>query len=62
MWCAATPRAIFPARSIGALRPGYEASFLVLAGNPLIDFTNTQRILLRVKQGHVLGPAAYAPS
>lgn len=54
MWAGATPRAIFPGRIIGALRPGYEASFLVLAGDPLTDFGNTTHILLRVKQGHVL--------
>jgi imidazolonepropionase-like amidohydrolase len=33
---------------------GYEASFLVLAGNPLKDFANTQRIVRRVKQGRTL--------
>ena len=54
MWTRATPKAIFPARKIGELRPEFEASFLVLAGDPVLDFTNTTRILLRVKQGHVL--------
>jgi hypothetical protein len=55
VWTGATPRAIFPARRIGALRPGYEASFLVLEGNPLVDFTSTTRIRLRMKQGQLLG-------
>ena len=36
------------------LKDGYEASFLVLAGNPLEDFQNTGRIEMRVKQGMVL--------
>jgi imidazolonepropionase-like amidohydrolase len=32
-----TPRWIFPGRSVGALAPGFEASFIVLASNPLED-------------------------
>jgi imidazolonepropionase-like amidohydrolase len=52
-WSETTPRTIFPARRIGALREGYEASFLVLEGDPLRDFTNVTRIAQRVKQGHV---------
>lgn len=51
MWSVTTPRAIFPNRRIGRLRDGYEASFLVLGGDPLADFANTRRILRRVKQG-----------
>ncbi len=51
MWSVTTPRAIFPKRRIGALRDGYEASFLVLGGDPLADFANTGRIVRRVKQG-----------
>jgi hypothetical protein len=51
MWSVTTPRAIFPTRRIGALRDGYEASFLVLEGDPLADFANTSRIVRRVKQG-----------
>jgi hypothetical protein len=51
MWSVTTPRAIFPGRRIGALREGYEASFLVLGGDPLADFANTRRIVRRVKQG-----------
>jgi len=56
MWCESTPRSIFPERKIGSLQPGYEASFLVLEGNPLENFANTQRIALRVKCGHLLIP------
>jgi hypothetical protein len=54
MWCEDTPRAIFPARRIGQLRDGYEASFLVLAGDPVQDFTNVKKIEMRVKQGEVM--------
>jgi imidazolonepropionase-like amidohydrolase len=56
VWTRATPQAIFPARKIGELREGFEATFLVLAGNPLLDFTNTTRIVLRMKQGYLLAP------
>ncbi|HEY0778387.1 MAG TPA: hypothetical protein VGD56_10530 [Gemmatirosa sp.] len=53
-WAVVTPRAIFPGRRIGGLTDGDEGSLLVLAGDPLRDFTNTARIRLRVKQGIVL--------
>ncbi|MCG8418666.1 MAG: hypothetical protein MJE77_12065 [Proteobacteria bacterium] len=56
VWCVDTPRMIFPDRRIGSLEPAYEASFLVLEGNPLDHPSNTQRIALRVKSGHVLLP------
>ena len=51
MWCKNTPLTIFLARKIGYLKDGYEASFLVLSGNPLDDFQNVTKIALRVKQG-----------
>ena len=54
MWCETTAETIFPERKIGLLKSGYEASFLVLAGNPLKDFANTEKIEMRVKQGEVL--------
>jgi hypothetical protein len=53
-WTETTARAIFPRRKIGKLVPGYEASFIVLGGNPLSDFANVQRIRLRFKQGTVI--------
>lgn len=56
-WVETTPRTIFPHRKIGRLEPGYEASFLVLEGNPLVDFSATQKILLRVKRGMLLSPS-----
>lgn len=51
IWSETTPRAIFPGRKIGRLDPGYEASFLVLAGDPLADFENVRKINRRVKRG-----------
>jgi hypothetical protein len=54
MWSETTPLAIFPRRQIGRLEPGYEASFVALDANPLLDFSNAGRIRLRVKQGHTL--------
>jgi imidazolonepropionase-like amidohydrolase len=54
LWTRATPRSIFPTRKIGRLARGYEASFLVLDGDPLADFANTARIRMRVKRGEVL--------
>jgi imidazolonepropionase-like amidohydrolase len=58
MWAVETPRSIFPERRIGALEPGYEASFLVLGTNPLERFDALNDIRLRVKQGCVLGVAS----
>ena len=55
MWCEDTPRDIFPERKITRLRDGYEASFLVLEGDPIADFDNLGRIRIRVKQGIILG-------
>ena len=54
MWCETTPRAIFPGRRIGRLSAGYEASFLVLEGDPVSDFGNTAKISHRVKRGLML--------
>jgi hypothetical protein len=54
MWAVQTPRAIFPERRIGRLDEGYEASFLVLNGNPVEDWSAMRRIRFRVKQGNVL--------
>jgi imidazolonepropionase-like amidohydrolase len=54
MWAETTPQAIFPNRAIGALEEGREASFLVLACNPITDFSCVENIQLRVKQGYIL--------
>ncbi|MEP6636555.1 MAG: amidohydrolase family protein [Acidobacteriota bacterium] len=54
MWCESTAETIFPGRRIGHLNEGYEASFLVLSGDPLHDFSNIRKIELRIKQGTLL--------
>ena len=54
MWCEQTPAAIFPQRKIAKLQEGYEASFLVLSGNPIADFSQMFSIKLRIKQGFLL--------
>lgn len=54
LWCESTPKAIFMGRRIGRLQEGYEASFLVLAGNPIERFDHVTKIVFRMKQGHVL--------
>jgi amidohydrolase family protein len=56
MWCETTAAAIFPKRRIGQLKDGYEANFLVLTADPLVDFTNVKTIELRVKHGEPLQP------
>ncbi|HEV8392667.1 MAG TPA: hypothetical protein VGQ37_00275 [Vicinamibacterales bacterium] len=54
IWSVATPTMIFPTRKIARLEPGYEASFLVLDGDPTRSSENLFRIVTRVKQGVVL--------
>ena len=56
MWSVTTPQAIFPARRIGGLQDGYEASFLVLRDDPLRDIAATRGITLRVKRGVPIRP------
>ena len=54
IWCEDTPRSIFPNRKIGLLKAGYEANFIVLDGDPLVDFEQIKNIRLRFKQGYFL--------
>jgi imidazolonepropionase-like amidohydrolase len=54
MWCDTSARTIFPTRKIGALREGYEASFLALNGNPIEDFNSVRNIERRFKQGEFI--------
>lgn len=56
IWCENSAQFIFPKRKIGFLKPGYEASFLVLDGNPLSDWDNTGKIDTRFKQGVFIKP------
>lgn len=51
---ATTPQMMYPKRKIGLLKEGYEASFLVLEGNPLKDFNQIKNINLRFKQGTII--------
>ncbi len=55
MWAVETPQTIFPKRSIGVLSNGKEASFLVLAGDPLKEWAASHRIVSRWKQGQEIG-------
>jgi imidazolonepropionase-like amidohydrolase len=56
-----TPQTIYPARKIGLLKSGYEASFLALDGNPLEDFATWRKVAMRVKKGHLLEIAPDPP-
>lgn len=56
LWVEETPKSIFPARRIGALGDGYEASFIALDGNPLEDFAAVRRVAFRFKQGRPIRP------
>jgi len=51
-----TPRALFPKRQLGCFEPGCEATFLLLATDPLLDLAALTP-LLRVKQGRLLTQA-----
>jgi hypothetical protein len=51
MWTVTGPLTIFPTRKIAQLREGYEASFLVLPGNPLENFDYVKDVRMRYKQG-----------
>jgi imidazolonepropionase-like amidohydrolase len=54
IWTEDTPQTIFPNRRIGYFHEGYEASFLVLNGNPINNFEEIKDIQLRFKQGHLI--------
>jgi imidazolonepropionase-like amidohydrolase len=54
MWCETTAQTIFPGRNIGALREGYEANFIVLDGDPLMEFSSVTKVRLQVKNGKLL--------
>jgi imidazolonepropionase-like amidohydrolase len=54
MWSTDCARTLFPARRVGGLTAGDEASFLVLRGDPLANFDATRDIRMRVKEGVTL--------
>lgn len=49
-----TPRYIFPGRKIGALEPGYEASFVALTADPTRDVKNLRTVDGYAKRGLLL--------
>lgn len=49
-----TSKLIFPERKLGAIKEGYEGSFLVLEGNPLEAISALKNIHMRVKDGRHL--------
>lgn len=57
MWSVTGAQTIFPQRKIGHLREGYEASFIVLRGNPIENFERVKDIHLRFKQGFLINAA-----
>lgn len=61
LWVETPALSIFPGRAIGRLAPGYEASFLALDCNPVLDIECTQAIHLGIKQGATLVDAGEAP-
>lgn len=61
MWAETTPQTFFPNRKIGRLEEGYEASFIILGGNPLQDFEHVKNIKLRFKQGHLVSLSQKKP-
>lgn len=61
-WSVDTPKAIFPNRRLGEFVDGAEASFLLLPGDPIVDFSNVHRVTLRVKQGGILRLTDPAPN
>jgi len=54
MFSVTTPRTIFPKRKIAHFKNGYEASFIVVKNDPLIDIMNAKEINFAIKQGTVL--------
>lgn len=61
MWSETTPALIFPARRVGRLAPGYEASLLVLECDPLARWECTGQIRMRIKEGMRIDPPPPAP-
>jgi hypothetical protein len=51
IWCETMPQNIFPQRKLGRLQEGYEASFVLLAADPLEKFESVKQINYRFKQG-----------
>ena len=57
LWTRTTPQTAFPGRAVGRLASGFEASLLALDCDPTADWSCTERIAHREKQGLGLGGA-----
>ena len=61
LWIRSPGLSIFPERAIGALEPGYEASFLALDCDPTAKIDCAIEIRHRVKSGQPLDARATSP-
>ena len=61
LWVDSPALTIFPGRAIGALEPGFEASFLTLECDPTLDIDCASNIQVRVKSGMQLDSLADDP-
>lgn len=52
--CENTPHAIFPDRKVGKIENGYEASFLVLSDNPLLNILKIRASEFKMKNGRLV--------
>lgn len=51
IYSRSTPKSIFPKRKIGEIAEGFEASFLVLDENPLMNIHAIKKVNYRIRQG-----------
>ncbi len=56
LWSRVTPQTMYPGRRIGRLAPGWEASFVVLEGDPTRDFAHAGAVRFGMKQGVWIQP------
>jgi len=56
--CESTPQLIFPDRKVGRLRDGFEANFLVLEEDPLVELRHLTGIARRFKHGEEITPGS----
>ncbi len=61
MWCEVSPQTIFPDRKLGQFKAGYEASFIGMEDNPILDLTSVTKITKLVKQGHPIEKTINTP-
>ncbi|MEP1096507.1 MAG: hypothetical protein ABJG78_15435 [Cyclobacteriaceae bacterium] len=61
MWCEISPQTIFPNRKLGLFKTGYEASFIGLEADPLLDLSSVTKVTRLVKQGHPIEKKIFTP-